>query len=88
MSRAFGDTIASSVGVICTPDVSFYQLTQRDSFLLVCSDGVTELLSSQQVVHTIDSCRDKQTQAANILVEEATRQWKLEESVIGMIQLV
>ena len=41
MSRALGDTIAASVGVIAEPEVKQYSITQGyDSFVLLCSDGV------------------------------------------------
>ncbi|PFH31098.1 putative PP2C [Besnoitia besnoiti] len=56
MSRAIGDTIATQAGVIPDPEVREYQLVDgRDEFLLICSDGVWEFISSQEAVNMVGS---------------------------------
>lgn len=40
MSRAIGDVLAQSIGVVCDAEVSEYTLAEEDEFILVCSDGV------------------------------------------------
>lgn len=45
MSRAFGDFVLKSYGVIATPEVSTHQITSRDQFLLLASDGVRIYIS-------------------------------------------
>lgn len=39
-SRALGDTIGTSCGVICDADVKRMEFREKDLFLLLCSDGV------------------------------------------------
>ena len=46
-SRAFGDKMAVEVGVTHKPDVIMHALTPEDRYLIVASDGVWELVSSQ-----------------------------------------
>lgn len=46
-SRAFGDKMAVEVGVTHKPDVTMHTLTPEDRYLIVASDGVWELISSQ-----------------------------------------
>ena len=46
-SRAFGDKMAVEVGVTHKPDVTMHTLTPQDRYLIVASDGVWELISSQ-----------------------------------------
>lgn len=40
MSRAIGDEISQTVGVIPTPFVQKIPLTDKEKFLLLCTDGV------------------------------------------------
>ena len=51
VSRAFGDLQLRSKGLTTEPEVTPWQTVkrQRDSFLILVSDGVTEALSAQQV---------------------------------------
>ncbi len=54
MTRAIGDVVCQSLGVIPEPDVATINLSPDDKYLLICSDGVWEFLSSQQVIDTIN----------------------------------
>lgn len=40
MSRAFGDFMLKSHGVIAIPEVSSHQLSPKDQFLVLATDGV------------------------------------------------
>lgn len=53
MTRAIGDVVCQSLGVIPEPDVAAMVLGADDKYLLICSDGVWEFLSSQQVIDAI-----------------------------------
>ena len=46
-SRAFGDKMAVEVGVTHKPDVILHKLEPEDQFLIMASDGIWELISSQ-----------------------------------------
>jgi hypothetical protein len=53
MSRSFGDDVAASIGVIAEPEVTYFELDSKLSFVLLASDGVWEFLSDQDVVDSI-----------------------------------
>lgn len=41
MSRAFGDFELMQYGLISVPEISYHQITQRDEFIIVATDGVS-----------------------------------------------
>ena len=49
MSRSIGDHAAATVGVIAEPEITEYDLVEDDFAIILASDGVWELLSSQSV---------------------------------------
>ena len=53
VSRALGDTVAGSVGVVATPEVSQLKLDESAEYLILCSDGVWEFISNQEVLQLI-----------------------------------
>eukprot|EP00916_Digyalum_oweni_P012552 GHVL01020748.1.p1 GENE.GHVL01020748.1~~GHVL01020748.1.p1 ORF type:complete len:368 (+),score=55.11 GHVL01020748.1:100-1104(+) len=54
MSRAIGDLIGTQAGVIPEPEVSECILSEEsDIFVLLCSDGVWEFISSQEAVDMV-----------------------------------
>ncbi|XP_004242546.1 probable protein phosphatase 2C 51 [Solanum lycopersicum] len=51
MTRAIGDVTLKSVGIIATPEVTdWLNLTSKDEFLVVASDGIFESLSTKKFV--------------------------------------
>ncbi|XP_028781667.1 probable protein phosphatase 2C 35 isoform X2 [Neltuma alba] len=50
-TRSLGDSLAETIGVIATPEVSVVRLTPNHLFFIVASDGIFEFLSSQTVVN-------------------------------------
>lgn len=40
MARAFGDFCLKDYGVIAVPDVTYREVTDRDKFLILATDGV------------------------------------------------
>ena len=49
LSRALGDSLASSVGCIARPEVLHRRLRpNRDTFLVLASDGVWDVLTTSQ----------------------------------------
>ncbi|CEL99363.1 unnamed protein product [Vitrella brassicaformis CCMP3155] len=80
MSRAIGDTVGSSVGVIPDPDVTEVSLDSSHQFFTVCSDGVWEFISSQEAIDVIAKKARKGVQeATEQLAYEAWRRWVAEE---------
>ena len=49
MSRSLGDFQAKEVGVIPTPQIIEYDINATTKFLVVCSDGVWEFMTNEQV---------------------------------------
>ena len=49
MSRSLGDMIAHTVGVSADPEVSCFELSKRDKFIVIASDGVFDYLSNEEI---------------------------------------
>jgi serine/threonine protein phosphatase PrpC len=79
MSRSIGDTMAASVGVSCSPDVK--KISEKDiSFILLCSDGVWEFISSQEAADIVGKYpRSDIQKAVEALGAESRRRWIEEE---------
>ena len=80
MSRHF--SAVKSVGVIPEPEVTEFECTPDDKFMIMASDGVWEFIGSQEAV---DIVQDKLasgsncTQACQELIEQASQRWAEEE---------
>ena len=56
MTRSFGDYVASTVGVISEPEVTYCEVTKGkglvyldDKFIVIASDGLWEFISNEEV---------------------------------------
>lgn len=90
MSRSFGDEVAASVGVIATPEIMEWKLTENDKFVVLASDGLWEFIESEEVVKIVKDyyiSNDIQG-AAEFLVKESSKRWMKEESVIDDITII
>lgn len=47
MARAFGDFCLKDYGVIAVPELSYRQLTDRDQFIVLATDGVCSSRGTQ-----------------------------------------
>jgi len=74
-TRSIGDAVAKNIGVVAAPEVLIHPITQIDQAFLLCSDGVTEFLSSQQIADILWHQRDDLLAAATTLAKEAQRLW-------------
>mmetsp|Transcript_10779 Transcript_10779/g.26116 ORF Transcript_10779/g.26116 Transcript_10779/m.26116 type:complete len:396 (-) Transcript_10779:778-1965(-) len=80
MARSIGDHNASSVGVIAEPEVHQYTFQSDDGILIMGSDGVWELLESQQVMDiAMQHYEEPAMDIVDAIIEAAAYQWKLEE---------
>lgn len=50
MSRCFGDTKASSIGIISIPNVVKMEITSSEAIIILGSDGLFEFLSNKEVI--------------------------------------
>ncbi|CAD8174720.1 unnamed protein product [Paramecium octaurelia] len=79
MTRAMGDRLGAQAGVIATPEITEYELTNEDKILVFASDGIWEYMSSQEVVSILSQCYDKNISAelaAQKLLNFAVDAWK------------
>ncbi|RQM24222.1 hypothetical protein B5M09_003495 [Aphanomyces astaci] len=89
MSRSFGDSVATSVGVISDPQCSELLLTPG-SFVIAASDGLWEFSPSTDVVAMCAKgvpYEDPQT-TCDLLVAEALERWLDEQDVVDDITVV
>ncbi|XP_071730353.1 LOW QUALITY PROTEIN: probable protein phosphatase 2C 72 [Rutidosis leptorrhynchoides] len=75
MSRAFGDFVLKSHGIIAVPDVSYHRLTSNDQFLVLASDGVWDVLSNNTVASIVWGAESEES-AAKAVVVAAIAAWK------------
>lgn len=78
MTRSIGDISGEAAGIIPVPEVSSYTLdSERETFMVVASDGVWEFLSSEKVVSIVSQFNANRAQeAADALVTESLKLWK------------
>lgn len=80
MSRSIGDLIAHTIGVSDEPDVSVLKAEETWRFVLLCSDGVWEFMSSQEAVDIVGKWPPTEAQAAaEDLASEARQRWTRED---------
>jgi hypothetical protein len=66
--------VAKEVGVTAEPEILEWNITEKDKFAVVASDGVFEFITSQNVVDMIAKYPNK-LEAAKQVVAEAYRLW-------------
>lgn len=88
MTRALGDWEAASAGIICTPDLEAVQLTQRDRFLLLATDGLWAVMSSFEAVQKVAAGLSQPELLCDMLVAEAQRRWRERGSLVDDITVV
>merc|ERR1712232_1458909 len=54
MSRALGDNHVKSAGVTEVPEVKIHDLVDDDKFIMLCSDGVWEFITSEEAGALVD----------------------------------
>lgn len=83
MSRAFGDYCIKEFGLISVPEVTQRNITSKDQFIVLATDGVWDVISNQEAVQIVSSTSNKST-AAKCLVEHAGRAWRKKRSGLAM----
>jgi len=80
MTRSIGDAVGTTAGVTSTPEVKSMKMQRDWKFLLLCSDGVWEVMKSQEAVDMIKKYSPLEAQtAAEALCSEAWNRWIKEE---------
>ncbi|XP_021290531.1 probable protein phosphatase 2C 41 [Herrania umbratica] len=83
LSRAFGDYCVKEFGLISVPDVTQRNITGRDQFVILATDGVWDVVSNQEAVEIVSSAEDRE-KSAKKLVQCAIRAWKYKKRGIAM----
>ena len=79
MSRSLGDTMSKKIGIISIPDTRTQNLDEKDKFIFLCSDGLTEFLTSDQIVDQLSNGKSLK-EACVSLSSDARERWKKEEA--------
>lgn len=80
MTRSIGDTVGVAAGVTSTPDVKVLKVQKDWRFILLCSDGIWQFISSQEAVDIVGRFAVSDVQkAAESLASEAWNRWIHEE---------
>lgn len=89
MSRTIGDLLAQTVGVTYMPEVNEMDLEDTDEFVIACSDGVWEFVSSQEAIDEISKYNKNPSKAAEALAVLAWNKWvSNEEDIVDDITVV
>ena len=80
MARSIGDHAAATVGVIAEPEITEHEITDADICMVIASDGVWELVESQEVADLVSEVTDLDpAEICRSIVHKATHMWKVEE---------
>lgn len=90
MSRAFGDLIASTIGVIAIPEIKVHHITDDDKFIVIASDGIWEFISSQECVKIVSEAflANNIEKACDNLMKKAMELWNKNDEIIDDITFV
>ena len=66
-----GDKKFRQYGVVCSPEVCTHEIGDDDECLILASDGVWDVMSSQQAVDIVTRCEGTAEDKAKVLVERA-----------------
>ncbi|CAK9002889.1 Probable protein phosphatase 2C 64 (OsPP2C64) [Durusdinium trenchii] len=84
ISRSLGDMIFKDSGVTAVPEVVHWQVSSSESLLVICSDGVWEFLSSEEVreilQESLQGSAPSAPEAAHLLLQQARRAWMQHEA--------
>lgn len=90
ISRSFGDTVASSVGVNTEPDVNEVKITPQDKALVIASDGVWDMLSNEEITKVVIkfALKNQPEKALSTIINEARRRWEEVDTHIDDISCI
>ena len=90
MSRSFGDKKAKSCGVIPYPDIREYNINNDCNYMIICSDGVWEFLSNEEVMEIGNKYYNENNinGLCNALLKKSTEIWENEENYMDDITIV
>lgn len=90
MSRSVGDKLAKKVGVSHQCDIRSRRLNYYDKFIIIATDGIWDVLSSQEAVNMVSTSYrlNKSEIACNSLINEAKKRWKAISTDVDDISVI
>lgn len=90
MTRSFGDQVASSVGVVCEPEIRNFFWKEEDKFIVIASDGLWEYVSNKEVVDIVGRYYAGRTadKACDSLYSLAHQRWRENDDCIDDITII
>jgi len=74
MTRTLGDFAAKKIGLISVPEIQHIELTINDSFIVIGSDGIWDVMKSSEAAGFVRDNANKPN-VAELLVNECRRRW-------------
>ena len=90
MTRSFGDQVASSVGVVCEPEIKDFYWKEEDKFIVIASDGLWEYVTNKEVAEIVGQFTNGKSaqRACNTLYNLAHQRWKENDDCIDDITII
>ena len=89
ISRVLGDTLVEAIGVLPQPEITHFQPSAMDKFLLLATFGLWEVMSSVEAVRmTAKHLKLSPQSAPGALVMEAQRRWKARGGLVDDITVM
>jgi serine/threonine protein phosphatase PrpC len=90
MSRSIGDLVGKNYGIIADPGIIEYNITINTRFIIVCSDGVWEFLSNEEVSKSGRQfyLHSNASELCQELISRSIIEWQVQDSSIDDITAV
>ncbi|XP_058087110.1 probable protein phosphatase 2C 8 isoform X2 [Magnolia sinica] len=88
VSRAFGDRQFKKVGVIATPDIHSFDLTEREQFIILGCDGLWGVFGPSDAIEFVDKQLKDGSSATAVsrrLVREAVRERRCKDNCTAIV---
>ncbi|KAK9700570.1 Protein phosphatase 2C 6 [Basidiobolus ranarum] len=83
-TRAFGDPIGKRFGVIAEPDIIVRKVAGEEvAFMVLVTDGVSSVMTDQEIVDTVKACPDPTTAAMRIV--SYAEQFGSDDNITAMV---
>jgi serine/threonine protein phosphatase PrpC len=90
MSRSIGDLNGKNIGIISDPGILEYDLSESTKFIVVCSDGVWEFLTNENVINLGKSfyLDNDASGFCHQIVDQSVLQWEKNDIITDDITVV
>ena len=90
MSRSIGDLVAKCYGVVAEPGITEYNINQQTKFIILCSDGVWEFLSNENVRDAGKQfyLHSNATELCQELISRSIIEWQINDTIIDDITAI